>query len=130
MPILYAFDPDFGFIHTRCVGETTLDQVRDHLRALASGSLPPRVDVLLDLTETHSLPESDQLRAVAAEIRRTAANVKWGAFAIAAKSDVMFGLSRMLAVFAEEQFTRTHVFRDVASARRWLGGGDKGPRSA
>ncbi len=53
MPIIYQIDPARYFIHTRCVGDTTLEDARNHLLALqADPECPSSLNVLLDLTET------------------------------------------------------------------------------
>ena len=121
MPISYSTDPDFGFVHTKCAGEVTLQEVLGHFGVLgAYPTLPARVNVLLDMAEMESLPESRQLLTVVNEIRRLSSRVEWRACAIVATSDALFGMSRMFEVFAEQQFARTRVFRDLSMARNWL----------
>jgi hypothetical protein len=121
MPVTYEFDPDFGFVWTRCVGATTLDEVRAHFAGLEMDpTTPARLDVLLDLSMMTSLPESNQLQAIVDELRRLKPRIDWGACAIVAVNDALFGMSRMFEVFAAQQFTRTRVFRDFSTARNWL----------
>jgi hypothetical protein len=121
MPVSYRFDPELGYVHTRCSGAATFDEVRAHFRELeADASLPQRLDVLLDLSEMQTLPESRQLETLVGDIRRASSRFEWGACAIIAVSDAMFGMSRMFEVFAEQQFERTRVFRDASKARNWL----------
>lgn len=121
MSVTHRFDPELGYIHTRCIGPVTFDEVRAHFRELeADASLPPRLDVLLDLSELQSLPESHQLETIVSDIRRASSRFEWGACAIFAVSDAVFGTSRMFEVFAERQFERTRVFRDASKARNWL----------
>ncbi len=121
MPITYSFDRELGLVHTRCTGAVTLDEVVAHFRSLESDPLLPSCpNVLLDLAGTESVPESRQLRSVVDELQRMAPRVVFGACAIVATSDALFGMSRMFEVFAERQFSRTHVFRDLSRARSWL----------
>ena len=121
MPVSYEFDPDFGFVWTRCAGATTLDEVRAHFAGLeVDPKTPARLNVLLDLSTMSSLPESNQLQAIVDELRRLRARIAWGACAIVAVNDALFGMSRMFEVFAEQQFKRTRVFRDLSMARNWL----------
>ena len=54
------------------------------------------------------------------EIDRLRSRIEWGACAIVASRDVLFGMARMLQVFAESHFRTSSVFRDVAEAGRWL----------
>ena len=126
MPVSYRFNAELGCVETRCAGAVTFAEVRAHFRELeADVSLPPRLDVLLDLSEMQSLPETQQLEVLVGDIRRVAARVAWGACAIVGVDDALYGMSRMFEVFAEPQFERTRVFRDASMARSWLaqGGG-------
>ena len=67
MPVLYEIDQARGLIHTRCVGAATFAEVMGHFAALAADpACPPRLAVLLDLRETTSSPQPDQLRAAGA----------------------------------------------------------------
>ena len=121
MTVAYALDRESGIVHTRCTGNVTFEEVLNHFSQLeADSSLPPRLDVLLDLTAMESLPEGDQLRSVAGELDRLQSKVTWGGFAIAANRDALYGMIRMFQVFAEDIFERSHVFRDLEEAKRWL----------
>lgn len=121
MPISYAFDLDFGFVHTRCIGNTTLDDVRAHFKTLgADPALPAELSVLIDLTAMESIPDTPQLRAAVGEIDRLRSRVRWRGCAIVATRDALFGMSRMFEVFAQELFERSCVFRDLSQARNWL----------
>lgn len=126
MPVSYRFNAELGCVDTRCAGAVTFAEVRAHFRELeADVSLPPRLDVLLDLSEMQSLPETQQLEVLVGDIRRVASRVAWGACAIVAVDDALFGMSRMFEVFAEPQFERTRVFRDASMARSWLAQGGR-----
>jgi hypothetical protein len=121
MPVTYQLDRDAGFIETRCFGALTLQEVMGHFRELeADGSLPKRLDVLLDLDDVTVPPETAQLREVTRAIDRLRARVEWGSCAIVAAPDVMFGMSRMFEVFTEALFARTSVFRTRQEAEHWL----------
>lgn len=121
MPVTYQINPETRFIETRCTGEVTMDEVLDHFRQLeADPALPERLDVLLDLDEATTLPESAQLLEVAQAVDRLKPRVQWGACAIVASRDALFGMSRMFEVFAEGLFTRISVFREREDAKRWL----------
>ncbi len=123
MPITYRFDPE-GFVRTECSGAVTLSEVHAHFRALeADPATPAQLNVLLDMSRMTSLPESDQLQAIVGDLRRLEPKVVWGACAIVATSDALFGMSRMFEVFAERQFSRTGVFRATEKALRWLAEG-------
>ena len=121
MPVLYEIDLGARLIRTRCVGDPTFAEVVDHFRALmrdphCSGSL----DVLLDLREVSALPTPNQLREVSAEIEWVGSKVQFGACAVVATRDVLYGLSRVFEAVAAERFRRMHVFRTATEAEEWL----------
>lgn len=121
MPVIYRHDREARRIHTSCTGAVTLEEVLRHFRLLESdASLPTPLDVLLDLTACESVPESGQLRVIASDVDRLQAKVRWGACAIVANRDALFGMSRMFEVFAEGVFADTRVFRETDEAERWL----------
>jgi len=76
--------------------------------------------VLLDLSESASVPESRQLQDVSQQIGRIRQTVRFGACAIVAPSDVLFGMSRMFEVLAEKWFRETRVCRARAEGEAWL----------
>ena len=121
MPIKYEIDGGRRLIHTRCVGATTLAEVMDHFQALRSdAAVPEEMNVLLDLSHQTSAPDSAQIKKIAAATGRMREVVQWGALAVVARSDVLFGMSRMLEVMAEPHFATIRVFRDLAPAEAWL----------
>jgi hypothetical protein len=121
MPISYRFDQAADLIRTRCTGDVTFQEVLDHFRELERDpSRPPRLDVLLDLTDMESLPDSGQLRVVASEIDDLGSKIQWGTWAIVANRDALFGMSRVFQVFAESHFAESRVFRDLDEAEGWL----------
>jgi hypothetical protein len=121
MSISYEIEPERSLIRTRCSGAVTLDEVLKHFAELRSlPSLPTPLHVFLDLTEMTTAPERDQLRAVVTEIRELGTSLRWGVLVIAAHSDLLFGMSRILGVFVESNFTNTGVFRRLGEAETWL----------
>jgi hypothetical protein len=121
MPVVYEIDRARSIIRTRCVGHVTFEEVIGHFHVLESDPLcPSRLDVLLDLSAMTSLPDPGQLRAVSSEMGKVQERVRFGACAVVAPRDVLFGLLRMFEVFAEGQFRTTRVFREVDEAETWL----------
>jgi len=121
MPVLYKIDKEKGTIHTKCSGTVTLEEVIDHFRVLGEDpDCPGRLDVLLDLTECVTIPESDELRAVGSTIARVRDKIRFDACAIVAPGDPIYGMARMFQVFAEDQFRVTQVFRKLDEGRKWL----------
>jgi len=121
MPVTYSIDADRRMIRTTCSGKVAFQEVIDHLRALERDpACPDRVNVLLDLSATETLPESRQVTAVSAELGRTGMIVRFDACAIVASSDALFGMMRMFEVMAQEHFRASRVFRSTAEAEAWL----------
>jgi hypothetical protein len=121
MPITYQIDAEKRTIRTKGVGYVTLREVIDHLRTLEQDpQCPERADVLLDLTEVESLPETPQISTVIHELRRIRAKRRFDACAILASSDALFGMMRMFEAQAEEFFRVTRTFRIAAEAEAWL----------
>ena len=121
MPVRYEIDQTQGIIRTQCVGNVTLDEVINHFEVLERDSkCPDHLDVLLDLRETTSQPNADQLKAVSREIGRIRKSVRFDACAIVASRDALFGMARMFEVLAEDGFKATRVFRALDEAEKWL----------
>jgi hypothetical protein len=121
MPVTYRIDVDLGRVHTRCIGNVTFAEVQQHFRDLESDpSLPERLDVLLDLRETESAPDGNQISAIAGELRELQKKVKWGRLAIVATRDVLYGMSRMLQVHTEGHVEDSKVVRELETAEAWL----------
>lgn len=121
MPVAYQIDHTQSLIHTKCVGNINLEEVLGHFDELEQDpDCPPMLDVLLDFSEMQAIPDTDQLMAVADRMRHVAHRVRFGACAIIAKSDIIFGIARMYAVYAEPHFTTVRVFRDYIQAEFWL----------
>jgi len=121
MPIHHEIDRKRSLIRTTCTGAVNLGEVSQHFRSLeAEHELPNPLDVLLDLSATSAVPDADQIQLIAAEIRRLLGRIHWGVCAIVATRDLVFGVSRMLEVRAEDAFTATQVFREADAAEAWI----------
>ena len=121
MPVVYEIDQGRNTIHTNCVGDVTLFEVVDHFVTLEKDpSCPPQLDVLLDLTESESVPTSSQLRVVSEEVARVRPRVQFGACAIVVASDAHFGAAMVFEVLAARSFRVTKIFRDADAACSWL----------
>jgi hypothetical protein len=123
MPIEYRIDHDWNLVRTRCSGEVTLRQVLDHFDRLEQDpDRPPRLHVLLELTGLVTVPRSDELQDVARRISRLA-GLRFGVCAILVDRDLVFGIARIFAAFAEGRFEAVQVFKSAAAAEAWLADG-------
>ncbi len=121
MPVTYAIDAQERVIRTRCVGRVTLAEVVGHFRELERDpDCVGRLDVLLDLSETNSLPRTQDIQAIPNELARIREKIRFEACAIVASTDALFGMLRMFEVLAERYFRVIHVFRSRAEAETWL----------
>ena len=121
MPVTYSIDVTGKLIRTTCSGAVTFAEVLDHFQSLgADPACSGRLDVLLDLSETTTLPETHQLQSLGVALGMIRRKAQFGDCAIVARSDVLFGMMRMFAVFAEKHFREIQVFRVVAEADSWL----------
>jgi len=121
VPISYQIDAEKNLIRTTAVGQLTLEEVVDHFRTLAEDAQRPEgPDVFLDLSEVTSAPDARQLSIVVGEMKRIGAKLRFGACAILASRDALFGMMRMFEALAEEFFRETRTFRDETEALVWL----------
>jgi hypothetical protein len=120
MPIEYHIDPQTSAIRTTCTGFVTVAEVLDHFDILERDpQCPPRLDVLLDLTEVTSFPKSHQIWAAAKRVSRVE-RVAFRLCAVATASSMLFGMLRMFEIFTSSYFEELRVFRDLAQAETWL----------
>lgn len=121
MPVTYTIDKPLGLIRTRCFGHVTLPEVIAHFRELEiDEECPKRLDVILDLSDTTSLPSSEQLRTVTEKIAQLRGSLRFGACAIVVGSDAWFGTAQVFEVLAARSFSATKIFREIGAAETWL----------
>ncbi len=121
MSITYQIDADQKLIRTVAAGPITAKEVINHFWALArDAQFPECPDVFLDVSAVVAIPNSQQLSIVTGEMKRIGAKLRFGACAILATRDALFGMMRMFEMMAEEFFRETRTFRDASEAERWL----------
>ncbi len=123
MPVIYTFSADRRTIHTRCAGPVTLQQIVEHFRTLERDpACPSQLDVFLDLRELEvaSIPHSRDLSGIVLEVKRVENRVRFGACAILAPGEAIFGMMRMFEIMADTRFRTIRIFRDPAEAESWL----------
>lgn len=121
MPVTYHIDTAKGIIRTTCTGVVTLNEVIDHFRTLEHDpECPDRLNVLLDLSEMASVPESWQIHAASLQVSGVSRKVQFDDCAVVAVNDALFGMARMFAIFSEVWFREIFVFRTRDEAEAWL----------
>jgi hypothetical protein len=121
LPVSYIVDKAAGIIRTRCYGNVTLAEVLSHFEKLKNDlDSPNLLDVVLDLREMTSSPTAEQIRQASHGPAVLRGAIAFGCCAIVARRDVIFGMARMWAVFAEAYFKKIDVFRSVSEAEIWL----------
>jgi hypothetical protein len=121
MPVTYSIDADRKLLHTICSGPVNLPEVVAHFQALRDDpACTGRLDLLLDVSEAESAPQSAELGTVVAEVASVRRKVEFGMCAIVATRDSMFGMMRMFEVLASRYFRAIRVFRDAGEAEAWL----------
>jgi hypothetical protein len=121
MPVRYAIDPQRQRIRTTCEGYVTFEEVCAHFEELRRNpDFRERLDVLLDLSACTSIPTAEQLRGVVEQIALTGGRWRFGCCAIIAPDDALFGVMRILEVYAIDVFAGTGVFRTVDEGEQWL----------
>jgi len=121
MPVTYTVDVEERIIRTTCSSPVTLPDVLEHFRALRENpEFSGKLDVLLNVDAVDALPERVQLGAVVTELGASAKKAEFGACAIVASRDAMFGMMRIFEVFASQYFRAICVFRGLAEAEQWL----------
>jgi hypothetical protein len=129
MPVTYQIDRSQGIIRTQCVGDVTLEEVLDHFQVLERDpNCPPRLDVLLDLSESTSVPASGQIMVVSNAIAELRSSVRFDVCAVVAATDVLFGMARVFEALANDHFLRVRVFRTFPEAEEWLDANREGHR--
>ncbi|MGE5415038.1 MAG: hypothetical protein ACM3NW_12735 [Syntrophomonadaceae bacterium] len=120
MPITYEIDRSRHRIRTTCFGRVRLPDVMAHFDSLQRDpDRPDRLDVLLDLRDIETPPEAPQLQAVADRVGLVEGLV-FGACAILATREAVYGMARMFEVLARPYFASIKTFRDVEAAEEWL----------
>jgi hypothetical protein len=121
MPVHYTIDSNQNRIRTTCDGYVTFPEVAQHFQELRRDpQFHDGLDVLLDLSGCTSLPSAEQLRDVVGLIDTRKLPLRFGACAIVATDDALFGMTRIFEVYARDVFTETEIFRMAEEGERWL----------
>ncbi|HLV88347.1 MAG TPA: hypothetical protein VKV39_15275 [Candidatus Sulfotelmatobacter sp.] len=121
MPVTYSVDSEAGVIRTVCESPLRFEDVLNHFQALrADPACTGGLDVLLDVSNADTLPAVSQLSSITSVIGNLTKKIRFGACAIVATRDAMFGMMRIFEAFAGDHFRAIRVFRDAREAELWL----------
>jgi hypothetical protein len=119
MPITYTIDPERKLVTTRIWGAATESDVAEHNRSLrVDPQFDPHYRQLTDITGITELLVSSKVVEDTAHDQYFAPGTRR---AFVAPDDAAFGMARMFALHAEGLGQTIHVFRDLATAEKWLG---------
>lgn len=122
MRISYEIDAERRLVVTTVQGEVTAEDLRLHAEAMASD--PQRrgtLDEIVDLTgATESSIATRAIRDFAQLMREKDRNTPGTKLALVAPANAAFGLARMFEAYRQHPSFEIQVFRDGASALRWL----------
>ena len=122
MPLSYRIDPARQLLEVTGEGVVTLAEMRGYFAALETDpAFVPTYDALIDFRSVTDFLTPAEVPLVAAEhpVRRVGAKSRR---ALVASADLVFGMFRMLEAFADDSSITYEVFRDLATAHRWLAG--------
>jgi hypothetical protein len=121
MAVTYKIDASQKIIRTECSGAVSLAEVIAHFRELGEDpACYGKLDVLLDVSGMDTLPQGRQFGAINSAISRIRQKIQFGACAIVATRDALFGMMRMFEVLAGDYFRAVRVFRTFDEAEAWL----------
>ena len=126
MPLALEFDDPATF-RVCASGQVTFDEVQEfRARILADPRLCCGTRMLVDGRDVRGAPSALELRTIAADMRPMLEK-GLGPIAIVTSSQMVYGVARMFATFAELVNANISPFRDMGDAERWLAAQPAGP---
>src|SRR4051794_39962464 len=121
MPITYSFDGRDGRLLTHAEGVVTFDDINAHLDLEQRKRDLGRPEII-DAREAVTSLTADEVRRLVRRSVEMLRNTEVGPTAIVTTDDFTFVMARMYALLSERVGVNAEVFRDMQSARSWLGG--------
>src|SRR3954447_4242816 len=121
MPITYSFDDRDGRLLTHAEGVVTFDDINAHLDVEQRKRDLGRPEII-DAREAVTRLTADQVRRLVRRSVEMLRNTELGPTAIVTTDELTFGMARMYALLSKRVGVNAEVFRDIRSARSWLGG--------
>jgi len=121
MTITYTYSLPQRRIETLCEGDVTLVEVLNHFHLLSlDRTIAPGADVLLDLRQLTSVPETVQLEAAAGQLKRISSQRPFGRCAVVGDDARTQGVGKMFEAVAATHFSAYRVFASLVDAQSWL----------
>lgn len=123
MPLSYRYDAGLDTVFVSITGKIADGELMEAGRRLAADpSVPPGRRELVDVTgfESHDVSAA-AMREIAAAFGSYDQTPERVRVAFVAPSDWAFGLARMYQAYRDDSPVQLRVFRDLKSARAWLG---------
>ncbi len=120
MPIRSTFDSQLQILFTRAEGVVSLDEIQSHLDEKAARQILAARE-LLDASGASTNLTADQVRQIAASLRETMGESRFGPTAVVAQNDVFLGMANMLATLCGLHGGPEYaVFRSIDAGLDWL----------
>ena len=123
MPILYTIAPDQKIAYIKAWGKVAVDEIMiEGARMFAETEWENGFNILCDYRETTDFNLSyEDVNKVVWQDKKHEHLFDKSKLAIVAKSDLVFGLSRMWEMRSQDSKLTKKVFRDMNDAESWLG---------
>ena len=121
MEVVRSIDQEKQVVYTTITGKITFAGIRAEMTKLpTTPGFNPDMPGLIDLRQATVSLTGDEIRQIADAIKANAKTYRGARRALLIKSDLMFGLYRMFAIFASDSEAEYRVFRDENQAHAWL----------
>lgn len=121
MPIKRWIEKDKKRVYAVLSGTISLDEMINTINgAVEDKDFRPGFDVLSDHSEIEQPIETDQVKYLAGYIEKLRANFAGTRWAVVTRSEVSYGMMRMLSAFLEKIPMRLEVFYSKEDAENWL----------
>ena len=123
MTITYAIDSGLGVVFTKATGVLTDDELVAHKQnLLRDPAFKPGMVELSDVRGVERLEVTPEgIRRFVVQDSADADRLRCFKLAIVASQDVVFGMARMYEMSTGANSLSVNVFRDMDTARVWLG---------
>ncbi len=122
MPIQYRIFPGHKVAYIKAWGKLTIDEIlTEGAKMFAETEWKNGFNILCDYQEVTGFnPTYDDIRKIVNQDKHHEPLFNNSKCAVVAKTDLVFGLSRMWEILSENTNLEKMVFRDIHQAKDWL----------